>query len=95
MIYQYYKSKKNLYIYSKNEKDVIFFKSIFLNTRLPKYIRHEAAMKYFHLKKISVKKRCFLTNKSRSIFNHFKLSRIKLRWLASNNYINAIKKTNY
>jgi len=95
MNYQYYKSKKRLHNFSKSEKNKIFLKSIFLNTRLPKYIRNEAAIKYFSLKNTPVKNRCFLTNNPRSIFNYFKLSRIKLRWLASNNYINGIKKTNY
>jgi small subunit ribosomal protein S14 len=69
-----------------------------LNRKLPNYIRQKAFTYISKLDKnssyVAIKQRCFVTNKGRSVLNHFKLSRIKLRLLISNNYINGVKKSN-
>lgn len=95
MQYQLYKTKKKLKYITGIEKTQLLLKSILCNLNLPFYIRQSGGLKLFKLDISSIRNRCLITNKSRSVFNHFKLSRIKLRWLASNGYINAIKKTNY
>jgi len=69
-----------------------------LNRRLPNYIRQKAFVNISKLNKnssyVAIKQRCFITNNGRSVLNHFKISRIKLRLLISNNYINGVKKSN-
>jgi ribosomal protein S14 len=96
MKYLLIKNKKLYKLFYKFELKKLQYKSLFFNTKLPFYIRQQA---FFHLTKISnnssyiaIKQRCFITNNSRSVLNHFKLSRIKLRLLISNNYINGVKK---
>ena len=96
MKYLLIKNKKLYKLFYKFELKKLQYKSLFFNIKLPFYIRQHA---FSHLTKISnnssyiaIKQRCFITNNSRSVLNHFKLSRIKLRLLISNNYINGVKK---
>jgi ribosomal protein S14 len=98
MKYLVIKNKKFYELFFKFELRRLQYKSVFYNTNVPNYIRQQA---FEHLKNIGhnssylkIKQRCFITNNGRSVFNHFKLSRIKLRLLISNNYINGVKKTN-
>jgi ribosomal protein S14 len=90
------KNKKLYRLFYSIESQKIQYKFIFNNTNLPPYIRQQAFNKLIETKSsyVSIKNRCYITNKNRSLFNYFKLSRIKLRLLASNNYINGIKKYN-
>lgn len=95
MRYQFYKTKKKLNLFLAYEKNRLLLKNVYSNTNIPNYIRQVAGFKLFKQGVDSVRNRCLITNKSRSVFSNFKLSRIKLRWLISNNYINGVKKTNY
>lgn len=89
------KNKRLYNLFFKEELKKLCYKSIFFNRNLPTYIRQKA---YVSLKNnssksfITKKRNCLITTSSRSITNHFKISRIKLRMLFSNNYINGIKK---
>jgi small subunit ribosomal protein S14 len=98
MKYLLIKNKKLYKLFFKFELKRLQYKSIMLNTKLPNYIRQRALMYINKLNKnssyVSIKQRCFTTNNGRSVLNHFKLSRIKLRLLISNNYINGVKKFN-
>ena len=96
MKYLLIKNKKLYKLFFKFELKRLQYKSVMLNTRLPNYIRQKAFMYINKLDKntsyVAIKQRCFLSNNGRSVLNHFKLSRIKLRLLISNNYINGVKK---
>lgn len=94
MKYLIKKSKLNYLKYFKNEVQIVAFKLIGYNCKLPFFIRQYALTKLFKIKN-TYRQRCFLTFKARSISNQFKLSRIKLRYLISNNFISGIKKVNY
>jgi ribosomal protein S14 len=92
------KNKKIYKLFFKLELKRLQYKSLVYNLRIPKYIRQHS---FLCLSKISssssytmIRQRCFISNNGRSVSNHFKLSRIKLRLLISNNYINGVKKLN-
>jgi len=96
MKYLIIKNKKLYKLFFKFELKRLQYKSIFFNISVPDYIRQKAfenlnatpANSSF----VRIKQRCYVTNNSRSVLNHFKLSRIKLRLLISNNYVNGVKK---
>jgi|SRR4051794_22880884 ribosomal protein S14 len=96
MKYLLIKNKKLYNLFYKFELKRLQYKSLFFNTKLPYYIRQEAFLSLTKIDKnasyVAIKQRCFITNNGRSVLNHFKISRIKLRLLISNNYINGIKK---
>ena len=96
MRYLKIKNKKLYKLFYNIELQKIQYKFIFNNTLLPFFIRQQAFNKLSNMNfsYVTIKNRCYVTNKNRSVFNYFKLSRIKLRLLASNNYINGIKKYN-
>lgn len=98
MRYLLIKNKKLYNLFYNLELKKLKYKFIFNNTYLPGFVRQYALMSYNRIYKIScssIKQRCFYTNNSRSVLNYFKISRIKLRLLVSNNYLNGIKKINY
>jgi small subunit ribosomal protein S14 len=98
MRYLLIKNKKLYNLFFKFELKRLQYKSVMLNRRLPNYIRQKAFKHMIKLNKnssyVAIKQRCFITNNGRSVLNHFKLSRIKLRLLISNNYVNGVKKSN-
>ena len=98
MKYLVIKNKKLYKLFFKFELKRLEYKSVFYNTNVPNYIRQQAFANLKNVKHdssyVKIKQRCFITNNGRSVFNHFKLSRIKLRLLISNNYINGVKKEN-
>nr|AKT94002.1 ribosomal protein S14 [Acanthamoeba castellanii] len=98
MRYLLIKNKKLYKLFFKFELKRLQYKSIMLNTKLPNFVRHKALAYINKLNKnssyVNIKQRCFITNNGRSVLNHFKLSRIKLRLLISNNYMNGVKKFN-
>lgn len=98
MKYLLIKNKKLYNLFFKLELKRLQYKSVFFNQSLPNYIRQKAFTEMVSIEKsssyVSIKQRCFNTNNSRSVTNHFKLSRIKLRLLISNNFINGVKKVN-
>ncbi len=96
MRYLLIKNKKLYKLFYKFELKRLQYKSLFFNTKLPFYIRQKAFLLLTKINKnssyVTIKQRCFLTNNNRSVLNYFKISRIKLRLLISNNYINGVKK---
>lgn len=79
MQYQLYKTKKKLKKNLNTERSQLLLKNILHNLSVPNYIRQAAGLKLFKVYNSSIKNRCLITNKSRSVLNYFKLSRIKLR----------------
>ena len=98
MRYLLIKNKKLHKLFYKFELKRLYYKSIVYNRKLPTFIRQNAIIILSSINKnssyTSIRQRCFITNKGRSVSNHFKLSRIKLRSLISNNFINGVKKFN-
>jgi ribosomal protein S14 len=99
MKYLYYKNIKKLKNLNSDNFEFIYIKlKYFLyNTNFEFFIRQRVLNllnNLFLYKKsfVSIKFRCFLTNKGRSCFNYFKISRIKLRMLNSYGLLNGIKK---
>lgn len=96
MKYLVIKNKKLYKLFFKFELKRLQYKSVAYNVLLPNYIRQQGFALLSNINKLSsftvIKQRCFITNNSRSVSNHFKLSRIKLRLLISNNFINGVKK---
>lgn len=99
MRYLIIKNKKLYKLFYKLELKRVQYKSLFYNRLLPNYIRNRAFCVLKSIDKKSsmtrIKQRCFITNNSRSVINHFKISRIKLRTLISNNYLNGVKKLSW
>lgn len=97
MKYLLLKNRRLYKLFFQFELKKIQFKFILLNQYLPGYIRQYAFNKLNTIKPntslVYIKNRCFITNKSRSVSNYFRISRIKLRSLISNNYINGVKKS--
>lgn len=93
MKYLILKSHKDYLNFYKLENFRMCLRFVSYNCKLPSFIRQHAVLRLFK-EKSRVKFRCYLTGNSRSVFSHFKISRIKLRTLASNGLINGLKKTN-
>ena len=93
------KDYKRRYLYSKYEKKKIILKYIQNNLNLSKDIRIKAYNKINTLPVNSsitrVKNRCVLTNRSRSIYRKFKLSRLMFRKLASEGLIPGVSKATW
>ena len=96
MRYLVIKNKKLYKLFFKFELKRLQYKSVAYNVLLPNYIRQQGFALLSNINKLSsftaIKQRCFITSNSRSVSNHFKLSRIKLRLLISNNFMNGVKK---
>ena len=77
----------------------INYKNILANRNLPNYIRQQSVeilqKTNKEVKNHTIRNRCYITNKSRSVNNYTKLSRIKLKTLISNGYMNSIKKSSW
>jgi small subunit ribosomal protein S14 len=97
MKYLYIKNIRNLNILKNFELSYIKLKYFLYNENYNFFIRQKILMilnNFLLYKKtfVNIKLRCLLTNKARSCFKFFKLSRIKLRQLKSFGFINGIKK---
>jgi small subunit ribosomal protein S14 len=90
------KNKRLYKLFFKLELKRAQYKAVVYNLQLPFYIRQRAIMALSAISGassyVSIKQRCLITGKSRSVSNYFKLARIKLRLLISNDYANGIKK---
>lgn len=98
MKYLMIKNKKIYKLFFKFELKRLQYKSLAYNLKIPGYIRQYSFLSLSKLSSnssyVMIRQRCFVSNNGRSVSNHFKLSRIKLRLLISNNYINGVKKLN-
>lgn len=93
------KDKKRRILFQKAEKKRLVLKKIFSDLTLPKNLRMRA---YYQLKTLPrdssitrVRNRCLLTNRSRSIYRKFRLSRLTFRRLALNGELIGVRKSSW
>ncbi len=86
-------------LYAKHELKRIEFKSIIQDLKIPKDIRFQLMLELNQLprnsSRVRIKNRCVLTGRGHSIYRFCKLSRIKLRELASTGMLMGIKKSSW
>ena len=93
------KIKKNIkqrYLFKNLEKKRLILKIISRNLSITKNLRWKVNQKWFFFHQNSsptrIKNICVLTGRARSIYRLFKISRIKLRKLASNGLLPGVSK---
>lgn len=98
MKYLLVKDKKKRIIVKKNELKRLIFKSISYNRSLNYNLRGFSSFSLNNLEKnstyIRVKNRCVISNRTRFIFNKYKVSRIMFKHLVSICEINGVYKKN-
>ena len=98
MKYLFVKDKKKRIKVKKNELKRLVFKSINYNLNLNNIIREGSWFSLNNLEKnstyIRVKNRCVITNRTRFVFNKYKVSRIMFKKLVSCCEINGVYKKN-
>ena len=97
----FYKQKTLRYNVAKNFKsfpyNYYFLKNNYklnCNQKLNTFIKYKLNF-VFNEKQVKIKNQCLLSNRMRSIYKEFGLSRIKLRELASWGHIPGIKKSSW
>ena len=99
MRYLLIKDKKKRKIVNKNELKRLVLKSISYNLNLSENIREFSWKNLNNMSKnssfIRVKNRCVFTNRSRFIFNKYKVSRITFKHLISLCEINGVYRKNW
>ena len=93
------KIKKNIkqrYLFQNLEKKRLIYKIISKNLKLKNNIRWKAQQRFFFFHQNSsltrIKNLCILTGRSKSVYRLLKISRIKLRKLASKGSLPGIAK---
>nr|YP_010507846.1 ribosomal protein S14 [Phytophthora capensis]UXG55962.1 ribosomal protein S14 [Phytophthora capensis] len=93
------KIKKNIkqrYLFKNFEKNRLTLKILSKNLNIEKDLRWKLQQKWFFFHQNSsitrIKNLCVLTGRSKSIYRLFKISRIKLRKLASKGFLPGISK---
>lgn len=93
------KDKNKRHQYFLLEKKKIFYKYIINNLKLPKKIKILIYKKMLNLplnsSQVRISNRCVISNRSKSVYRKFKLSRIVLRDLASKGDLMGIKKASW
>lgn len=89
--------KNNIKLIIKYEFKRFFFKSIFINTNLPSYLRFKAASFLSLLNRRTslsyLRLRCIFTNRSRFLLSHFKQSRMSFRLMYSSGNLPGLQKS--
>ena len=90
------KDKNKRHQYYLLEKKKYFYKYVINNLQLPKKIKILIYKKILNLplnsSKVRISNRCIISNRSKSVYKKFKLSRIVFRSLALNGNLIGIKK---
>lgn len=93
------KDKKRRLAYTKNESKRLQLLAIANNMSLPMEIRFKARLGLTDLPKDSsitrIRNRCVLTGRPRGVYTLFRLSRIKIRELISQNKIPGLRKSSW
>jgi len=96
---QIHRDQKKRKLYLKYEITRLVYKSCIHDLNIPKDIRYVAAQQLNKLPRNSsrgrIKNRCILTGRGHSILNHWKLSRIKFRELASKGLLMGVTKSSW
>lgn len=89
--------KRNKFL--KQELRQLLNLSMSNNTLLTNKIRKSFALKVWSIGQSSsvtrIKNRCVLTGRSKAIYRMFKVSRLMLRQLASNGFVNGVRKASW
>lgn len=89
--------KNNINLIVKYEFKRFFFKSIFINTSLPLFLRFKAASCLSLLNRRTslsyLRLRCIFTNRSRFLLSKFKQSRMSFRLMYSNGSLTGLQKS--
>nr|YP_009688818.1 ribosomal protein S14 [Cafileria marina]QEF30242.1 ribosomal protein S14 [Cafileria marina] len=95
----YWKNKNNRYLYKSIEKKRLVLKKVHEELELNKKIRTKS---FYYIKNInrrssisSINNRCLLTNRGRSVYKKFKLSRLMFRDLALKGLLVGVKKSSW
>lgn len=94
------KSKKNSFLFKKNELNYLIFKSFlnFFDINKKDKLKFCSNFWFLKLKKhsfVKIKNRCLLTNSSSSVTNRYRMHRMALRLSISNGYLNGLKKSSW
>lgn len=91
------KNRRNKYLLLEKKKYILKF--IINNLKLSKNLRYSAYKRLMNLPKDSsitrINNRCVMTNRSKSVYKKFKISRIVLRDLALNGKLVGVKKATW
>lgn len=92
-----FKLKKNIQLLVKYEFKRVFFKSIFINTSLPTFLRFKAYKILTQLNRRTslsyLRLRCLYTQRSRFLLPTFKTSRMCFKALYSYGFLNGLRKS--
>ena len=92
----YIKDKNRRYSYLTLEKKKLILQYIYSNLQLTEKVRYSAYLQFVNLiyfnSHAKIKNRCVLTNRARSIYRRFKLSRIFLKKYALEGELMGVKK---
>jgi succinate dehydrogenase (ubiquinone) iron-sulfur subunit len=95
----YIKDKNRRFSFLYIEKKKIVLQYIFNNLNLPVTIREKAYIQYIKLVQFNsitkIKNRCLLTNRARSIYRRFKMSRIFFKEYALRGDLMGVKKASW
>jgi small subunit ribosomal protein S14 len=93
------KDKKKRILVAKYELQRLIYKYMIKNALLPKTLRNHSVKNLNKLPRkgsiIKVRNRCILTGRGRSVLSFCKLSRIKVRELASQGLLAGLKKASW
>jgi small subunit ribosomal protein S14 len=93
------KDKKKRLVFAKNEYKRLQLLAIANNMLLPIEVRFKARLSLTELPRdgsiTRVRNRCVLTGRSRGVYSKFRLSRIKIRELMSQNKIPGLRKASW
>lgn len=99
MKFLYLKNKRNRILYATFEKKKILLKALFHNLKWNMPFRTIAYKYFISLPKNAsitrLKNRCVLTNRSRSIYKKFGLSRLMFREFAQQGFLLGVKKASW
>lgn len=91
------KNRRNQYLLFEKKRRIL--KSIINNLDLPKNIRYSIYKRLISLpsntSKLKMKHRCVISNRSKSVYRKFRMSRIVFRDLASNGQLMGVKKASW
>ena len=88
------KNRRNQYLLFEKKRRIL--KTIINNLNLPKSLRYSIYNRLKNLpadtSKLKIKHRCVISNRSKSVYKKFRMSRIVFRTLASNGQLMGVKK---
>lgn len=95
----YIKDKNRRHFFSKLEKKKLILKYIFNNLKLSGKIRSQAYLQYINMvyfnSHTKIRNRCVMSNRARSVYRDFKISRIFFKRYALEGNLMGVKKASW